>query len=341
VKRFNGLLNRLRLLSEMYLPFEAYFRRKPLRSVNNFVTVHRPSGIELVAMKPRAVNGHHWAEFCLHQMRDTTGVMETWLMAGLFTQGVKTFCPTLREYQALSKVDLNIRWADYRQPFETFCVALPDGFSHPSPGAFGNPVVGIARHCPEDKVTVVTAITEGGLGLSSLFAWGDGEEQTIEQHIRAADGRPGVDSDNLRGELEESVAQEVKRVVMNACLLLTQYGAKRVGYANPEFAAKLEAKAKKRSIPEHIRESNRITLKLMPDVYAFDQSVRLYDREDSPHAGGGEGHECKPHWRRGHWAMQAHGVNSSLRKRIFRRPVLVNAHRFQGEMADTKVTYSA
>ncbi len=41
---------------------------------------------------------------------------------------------------------------------------------------------------------------------------------------------------------------------------------------------------------------------------------------------------------RGHWAYQAHGEGRKDRKLIFRRPVLVNSHRFAGDLADTRVT---
>jgi len=62
------------------------------------------------------------------------------------------------------------------------------------------------------------------------------------------------------------------------------------------------------------------------------QSERLYDRIilgpqvliDNPHG------ELAPHWRRGHFRMQPHGPQNSLRKVTFIAPTLVRADRLQG-----------
>jgi hypothetical protein len=39
--------------------------------------------------------------------------------------------------------------------------------------------------------------------------------------------------------------------------------------------------------------------------------------------------DIAPHWRRGHFRMQAHGPQSSLRKVIFNAPTIVRADRLQ------------
>ena len=48
-------------------------------------------------------------------------------------------------------------------------------------------------------------------------------------------------------------------------------------------------------------------------------------------AGGGEG-GVAPHWRRGHFRMQAHGAGNQQRKLIFVAPVLIHAEQLQGEV---------
>jgi hypothetical protein len=68
------------------------------------------------------------------------------------------------------------------------------------------------------------------------------------------------------------------------------------------------------------------------------RGARLYDRivvgpDRLPadlDAGLGEGHAVSPHWRRGHFRMQTHGPQHSLRKLIFVAPVLVAAERLAG-----------
>lgn len=49
-------------------------------------------------------------------------------------------------------------------------------------------------------------------------------------------------------------------------------------------------------------------------------------------AAGGTGSGVAPHWRRGHFRMQAHGVGNQQRKLIFVAPVLIHAEQLQGEV---------
>lgn len=49
-------------------------------------------------------------------------------------------------------------------------------------------------------------------------------------------------------------------------------------------------------------------------------------------ATGGTGAGVAPHWRRGHFRMQAHGAGNQQRKLIFVAPVLIHAEQLQGEV---------
>jgi hypothetical protein len=63
----------------------------------------------------------------------------------------------------------------------------------------------------------------------------------------------------------------------------------------------------------------------------------IYDRQDSNrHDSEGDGSSKRPHWRRGHFRRQFFGHARSYRKLIFIKPLLVNAHRFEGDPADTE-----
>ena len=75
---------------------------------------------------------------------------------------------------------------------------------------------------------------------------------------------------------------------------------------------------------------------------------RLYDRyivgpavleEHDVERGGatGAGGEVRPHWRRGHFRMQAHGPGFSQRKLIFVMPMLVRADRLVGVADQGKI----
>lgn len=53
-------------------------------------------------------------------------------------------------------------------------------------------------------------------------------------------------------------------------------------------------------------------------------------------ATGGTGSGVAPHWRRGHFRMQAFGAGNAQRKLIFVAPVLIHADQLQGELAAPK-----
>lgn len=62
------------------------------------------------------------------------------------------------------------------------------------------------------------------------------------------------------------------------------------------------------------------------------QTERLYDRvvlgpDTLPAHLHGVSGEMSPHWRRGHFRMQAHGPRLSLRKVMFISPTIVRADR--------------
>jgi hypothetical protein len=62
---------------------------------------------------------------------------------------------------------------------------------------------------------------------------------------------------------------------------------------------------------------------------------------DLPHdLNGRSGNGVSPHWRRGHFRMQAFGVGKLERKLIFVAPVLIHAEQLQGEVPRPK-TYRA
>ena len=66
------------------------------------------------------------------------------------------------------------------------------------------------------------------------------------------------------------------------------------------------------------------------------QAARQYDRvvlgpNALPCDLGGASGEVSPHWRRGHFRMQAHGPQMSLRKVIFIAPIVVRADRLASD----------
>ena len=73
-------------------------------------------------------------------------------------------------------------------------------------------------------------------------------------------------------------------------------------------------------------------------IVGFHRSIKLTKHTRSI-PGEPTGIEVSPHWRKGHWRMQACGVGLSERKRILVPPVFVRQDRFFGERSDTTTEY--
>jgi hypothetical protein len=131
------------------------------------------------------------------------------------------------------------------------------------------------------------------------------------------------------------------RLAVNAMLLLTEFGCKRLGPTNASNYERLRRHVAVSRQRGHGLEQAERGLRLAPQVYGFSQDVVLYDRELPPdretHGDGVP--PRRPHWRRGHVKMHAYGPKRSLRKRIFIRPTLVNHHLIHGLEPAADVVY--
>lgn len=296
---------------------------------------------EARAARPLSVTPEYWETFIgqvaktiTYSISEDKNHLDLWTMAGLCADGLKAFCPTVEECLALAKVDLNITWSDYRQPFDTFVVVLPDGFfaSDVSHGV-GRPLAVVVRHDQTARLCGTLTACTGGENFSGNYWWGANSAESVESFLSR---QPSFNTTDA----EESAHGQATRIALNACLMLTQFGARHLGYASPGIVRDLEASLKKKKLPDRVRNANLAALKLTPDIYAFDQSVRLCDYEGDHSSMGSGGCEVKTHWRRGHWAKVACGTNRSDRRLVFRRPTMVNAHKFYGEKFNTTATYT-
>src|SRR5262249_27702497 len=124
------------------------------------------------------------------------------------------------------------------------------------------------------------------------------------------------------------------RVAVNAMLFLTEFGCQHLGAVNePHYRRLRHALHVSRLKGRGVDEARR-SLRLAPQRYGFAQAVVLHEEErqtDAVQAEGCSPGPRRPHWRRGHWKMHAHGPGRSLRKRVFIKPVLVNRHLMDDE----------
>ena len=145
------------------------------------------------------------------------------------------------------------------------------------------------------------------------------------------------------GSEERQVVAGVVRLAINAMLLLSDVGCDHLGPSNPSHFHRLEryaALARKRR--SGIVEANR-NLRLAPQLYGLPQNILLHAEDgtgaDAPSGDGQADAPRRPHWRRGHWKMQACGPSLTQRKRLFIKPVLVNRHLLRDGGAIPRTTY--
>jgi hypothetical protein len=236
--------------------------------------------------------------------------------------GPKTFVPTAEQCEALENVDVNLTLDDYAQPFPTLFVKLPKERYYPFVGALahldetGGParMLSLSLFTHDNKDDVVTTVSSG--------------PNPIEDSLRRFDR----DCGNV-----QHVAPRVQRVAANCCLVLAGDPSLKVNWMYPHERASDERLA----LEETERGLKaRTRLNTSPMLVSFSQQVTLR-RTEGPAAVDAvpAGYELHTHWRRGHWAMQPHGPKHSLRKRIFRPPVLVRADLFTGDRKDAGATY--
>lgn len=253
-------------------------------------------------------------------------------------QGPKLLRPSYRDCVAFENKDLAVAFDDYQQPYPTVLVEFPESYRQELTERFGvNCCRGIICHHekPAGHIVCITdAISKRPQIIDIMTA--RPEYHSIEQalNVRSDEGK----------DIEQGIV--LQRVALNLCRMLTIAGCRVVGPADRKQLA---------TIKKGLRRSNRGTnsrLRLakqaIPTVITFDQSIEydLFEAKVSKPRGESESTEAKgvsktPHWRRGHFRRQRFGPGRSQVRLQFIRPVLVNKPLFQGEQADSAVTYKS
>lgn len=146
----------------------------------------------------------------------------------------------------------------------------------------------------------------------------------------------GLTDESYDNEFE--LGETLQRIALNFSLLMTHYPIDDKPL-NPDNWRK--HRKDKQSKDSRVKARGRELALSDIRVIEFDQTVTLYDTESQPSSGVGEptGHHVRPHWRKGHWRMQAHGPQLTLRKRLFIKPLMVRKDAFIGDLQNTSVVY--
>lgn len=262
-----------------------------------------------------------------------SGFVSAYVNARMLDEGVKVYRPSARECEALEHIDLRIPCESYQQPFATFALEFPEDYSRNrvapgvtmenSPTAI-RPLAVVGHLDPVRRCLLLQTVGQNGLALTTILSLPQGVE--LEQRL---DVLRGVRHDNAPlTEEETELRTRTVRIFANACLLLVDFGCKRVN--PPSSRSQRRAERNGGVDPRGVA------------VYGFDQHVRLFAEAREPtEAPGGGGWTVGPHWRRGHRRRERGYREIEARgetpRRIFIPPVLVNAHLLVGPKANTRV----
>jgi hypothetical protein len=251
----------------------------------------------------------------------------TYAYSRLLSHGPKLVRPAQIHCEALRVVELPLRPDEYQQSFETILVEFPKMLRDTMSLEYG---VECPKYCllfRQSDPTVLFVATQpvGGAPEYLLFS----NHNTIETQIQhwLSKERSAFQQQGLA----------CMRVALNLALLLTRHNHTE-SPLDPE-----SYKKNKRLLRSHSRRKRKRAKRYLDasvSLIRFAQEVTFFDRQDgiTPQQLHTSGRRNKPHWRRGHWRRARVGEGRTETKFVFIKPILINAHLFEGDLADTNYT---
>lgn len=257
-----------------------------------------------------------------------------WTLGRLMHTGVKMFRPTVRQCEAMCEVEINMPLSEYAQPYPVIVYEYPEDFCKEMAAKLGCnrfPSFTVCSHDHEQNFVQVASMFAQGDTVTTLIPYREG--QTVEEVLTSVDPRlPPGDPEFKLGEL-------LQRIALNFSLMMTHH--KVVDEPQSRENTRRWRELQKSKDPDK-REKGRLLGLQDIRVIRFEQNIKFYDEETERKArpqGEPTGRMMPPHWRKGHWLMQAHGPGRTLRKRQLRKPVFIHPELFLGDITDTKVVY--
>lgn len=272
--------------------------------------------------------------------------------------GPKLFQPTTEQCVALENTAASFPFDMYRQPYPVIVIEIPEGYRAHLKEKYGvtdTPSHVIVHH-EERHISVSAFLNQQNINVQltpkrDIYAT---LEDSITKnrhrrldHLVADEGRVSMPAE---AEGDFDAAENVQRLAMNFAMMMTLLGVKPPVAMNPADIRRWrqEALATRRGgVPTHRALEAQANLASAMYLIQFDQQINFYDEiEEQVVVGDAVELERlkkspRTHWRHGHWAQQPCGPMRSQRKAIFRKPLLVRAQYFLGDVKNTNVTYTA
>lgn len=294
-------------------------------------------------------------------LREILGVLEfdvigtLWYdtLAKALAGGPKIFRPTPDQCEALQHAEARYSFKDYRQPFPVIILEIPQEYKEILKVKYDiqdSPQYVLVNHDEKNRFITVSAFYNRANIITHITP-DRVEYETIEASLtqnrdrrRDSMGAPSSES-----EKEFDAAENVQRLGINFAMMMSLYSVKVLGPLDPSgYKQWKQESTHRRRGGEFTNRAKEAQAKLAAAMHLiqFNQQVSFYD-EIEEHIEVAQGVDIeklhkspRSHWRRGHFAMQACGIGRKDRKMIFRKPLLVRAKYFLGDMKDAAVTYT-
>lgn len=325
-------MNLLQLAKSIGVPTDVFVRMYKYKAVQVEPSPENPKGVSMVLNTKLIPRDDEEARYYANALRGKSilELTEMYCQMILWGEGPKVFRPTAEQLFALEQMNINVEVGEFHLPFRMITVELPEAYRVTKKDDTGAiPYVSLLYK--EESINFFAHDLLYPLTALKAYWRGKPEEHLEEWLNFDYANRKPVGS--LETTLEEYTAEaQVRRAVLNYCLLLDEVGFKDNGPQQPNEYAKLVKWCAKNN--QHTARNKR-DLQSHPRIYGLSKApTPLIRYVGSPDQLPGEqpGWRVKPHCRRGHYRMQPRKTGA-VRIRI--APVFVNAHLMTGPLGGT------
>lgn len=284
---------------------------------------------------------------------DIIGTLWYDTLAKALAGGPKIFRPTPEQCEALQHAEARYSFADYRQPFPVIILEIPQGYKEILKTKYNisnSPQYVLVNHDEKNRFVTVSAFYNHSNIITHITP-DRTEYKTIENSLTQNRDRrrDNIEKPSSESEKEFEAAENVQRLGINFAMMMSLYSVKVAGPLDPSNYKRWEQESNnRRRGGDFTTRAKEAQAKLVSAMHLiqFNQQVSFYDEieeniEVAQSVDIEKLHKSpRSHWRRGHFVMQACGVGHKDRKMIFRKPVLVRAKYFLGNIKDAAVTYT-
>lgn len=226
-----------------------------------------------------------------------TSIVSVMALSDWIAHGPKIFRPNRMQAEAMTHVELRID--EYSQPYRSLLIDVSDLDLFPQLKPTGI----LLHHVQEVNAIAFLIITrEHDNDMNNIVSIGDDLERAISKF-----------NDEVPRQVRED-ATSLLRMGINFCLYLMSVDTAVEPCLRKEFDSNRRLAAENSERGRRAQKRCAADLRIVRIVHARDE--KCYETT-------GDGKSPSPHWRRGHWRMQRHGPNNSLRKRILIKATFV------------------